>query len=35
MRLGDRSAPVLAIHPNGIEVQQDRDRLSLLIGNPP
>ncbi len=35
MRLGDRSAPVLAIHPNGIEVQQDRDRLSLLIGSPP
>jgi len=35
MRLGDRSALVLAIHPNGIEVQQDTDRLSLLIGGPP
>lgn len=35
MRLGDRNARVLAILPNGIEVQQDTGRQSLLIGNPP
>lgn len=35
MRIGDRSAQVHAILPNGIEVQQDTDRQSLLIGNPP
>lgn len=35
MLLGDRGGQVLAITPNGIEVQQDNDRQSLLIGSPP
>lgn len=35
MRLGDRGGQVRAILPNGIEVQQDTGRQSLLIGNPP
>lgn len=35
MRLGERGGQVIAIHPNGIEVQQDTDRLSLQIGSPP
>lgn len=35
MRLGDHSGQIVTIHPNGIEVQQDNSRLTLLIGGPP
>ncbi len=34
-RIGNRNGQVLSIHANGIEVQQDADRLTLLIGTPP
>ncbi len=35
MRLGDRGGKVHAILPNGIEIQQDTEHQSLLIGTPP
>lgn len=34
-RIGNRDGQVLSIHANGIEVQQDAERLILLIGTPP
>lgn len=35
VRIGDRSGQVSAILQNGIEIQHDTDRQSLLIGTPP